>query len=435
MLAKRDLAVMLLSLFAVYHSLLRDGVVSFDRAWYVPAEESSDDLAASSARGDRAGPGTFASSARFGGGGVAATRSSRAPPPVFFDLNGDGVNEMIVASRTLAEIRVVSVPSSASRRRRRDGGGGAGGDGGGDHGDEGIHDDDADVFAALTTTATASLLPANTRVVAGRTPIALAAGHLTPPRSSGSSSRANSNVKTRKAVVVVVTSGWHLLCFDHNLRLLWEVALSGEFPRRARIREVAVVVSAHATYEGDVGAVIVGGRVETGTRDDDDEGGGGGDSLGDAFERQLDDEDVLRTHRGGAKATAREMEAAEKDGSNAEGDGTGAGKGRLDRSRHFNYYAFEGKTGARRWKHESEDFHRDVDALVDRLTPQHDYRLDAGAFTFTLVPIRPRRRGERQSLRTSPIVFLRPGSLAFNPRPRRLSTPPDAFELHSDNAL
>jgi hypothetical protein len=55
MLAKRDLAVMLLSLFAVYHSLLRDGVVSFDRAWYVPAEESSDDLAASSARGDRAG--------------------------------------------------------------------------------------------------------------------------------------------------------------------------------------------------------------------------------------------------------------------------------------------------------------------------------------------------------------------------------------------
>jgi hypothetical protein len=353
---------------------------------------------------------------------------------VFFDLNGDGVNEMIVASRTLAEIRVVSVPSSASRRRRRDGGGGAGGDGGGDHGDEGIHDDDADVFAALTTTATASLLPANTRVVAGRTPIALAAGHLTPPRSSGSS-RANSNVKTRKAVVVVVTSGWHLLCFDHNLRLLWEVALGGEFPRRARIREVAVVVSAHATYEGDVGAVIVGGRVETGTRDDDDEGGGGGDSLGDAFERQLDDEDVLRTHRGGAKATAREMEAAEKDGSNAEGDGTGAGKGRLDRSRHFNYYAFEGKTGARRWKHESEDFHRDVDALVDRLTPQHDYRLDAGAFTFTLVPIRPRRRGERQSLRTSPIVSLRPGSLAFNPRPRRLSTPPDAFELHSDNAL
>jgi hypothetical protein len=43
----------------------------------------------------------------------------------------------------------------------------------------------------------------------------------------------------------------------------------------------------------------------------------------------------------------------------------------------------------------------------------------SGAF-YTLVPIRPRRRGERRSLRTFAVVSLRPGSLAFNPRPRRL---------------
>eukprot|EP00982_Pelagococcus_subviridis_P005359 29612-Pelagococcus_subviridis.AAC.1 len=43
---------------------------------------------------------------------------------------------------------------------------------------------------------------------------------------------------------------------------------------------------------------------------------------------------------------------------------------------------------------------------------------------YTLVPTRPRRRGERRSLRTFPGVSLRPGSLAFNPdTPRRLSTP------------
>ena len=50
--------------------------------------------------------------------------------------------------------------------------------------------------------------------------------------------------------------------------------------------------------------------------------------------------------------------------------------------------------------------------------------------SITLVPIRPRRRGERRSLRTLPLASLRPGSLAFNPdTPRRLSTPPltDAF--------
>ncbi|EEH57478.1 uncharacterized protein MICPUCDRAFT_58422 [Micromonas pusilla CCMP1545] len=44
-----------------------------------------------------------------------------------------------------------------------------------------------------------------------------------------------------------------------------------------------------------------------------------------------------------------------------------------------------------------------------------------GAF-YTLVPIRPRPRGERRSLRTLPVVSLC-SSLAFNPRPRRLSTP------------
>jgi len=50
---------------------------------------------------------------------------------------------------------------------------------------------------------------------------------------------------------------------------------------------------------------------------------------------------------------------------------------------------------------------------------------------LTLVHIRPRWRGERRSLRTLPGVSLRP-HLAFNPRPRRPSTPTDAFQLHPD---
>ena len=52
---------------------------------------------------------------------------------------------------------------------------------------------------------------------------------------------------------------------------------------------------------------------------------------------------------------------------------------------------------------------------------------------LTLVPIRPRSRCERRSLRSfSPGASLRPGSLAFNPRHRRLSTSTDAFQLHPD---
>ena len=57
----------------------------------------------------------------------------------------------------------------------------------------------------------------------------------------------------------------------------------------------------------------------------------------------------------------------------------------------------------------------------------------SGAF-YTLVPIRPRWRGGRRFLRTFAGASLRPPP-AFNTRPRRLSTPPDAFQLHPDFRL
>ena len=64
---------------------------------------------------------------------------------------------------------------------------------------------------------------------------------------------------------------------------------------------------------------------------------------------------------------------------------------------------------------------------VARPLPAGDRRRQ-GAF-YTLVPIRPHSRGERRSLRTFLGASLRP-PLAFSPRPRRLSTPTDAFQLH-----
>ena len=60
--------------------------------------------------------------------------------------------------------------------------------------------------------------------------------------------------------------------------------------------------------------------------------------------------------------------------------------------------------------------------LGDAFEHAPDAAPGSGAFYLTLVPIRPRRRGERRSLRTFPGVSLRPSN-AFNPRPRRLSTP------------
>ena len=95
----------------------------------------------------------------------------------------------------------------------------------------------------------------------------------------------------------------------------------------------------------------------------------------------------------------------------------------MDRSRHFNYYAFDGTHRSTRWRHESEDFHRDLDGLADRLTPQHNYRLTAQASNG-------HHYGEAacRDFRESVVVNALPHAAgsAGTPRPAgALSTPPN----------
>ena len=115
MLAKRDLAVMLLSAFAVYYSLQRDGVITFNRAWHLPDERGSGD-----------------------GVTMHYGVDDHPPVPVFFDLNGDGEKEIILASQTgRPEIRIAALPDGSTSKGGNKGGGAPAGDG--------------DVFAAVKT--------------------------------------------------------------------------------------------------------------------------------------------------------------------------------------------------------------------------------------------------------------------------------------------
>lgn len=43
----------------------------------------------------------------------------------------------------------------------------------------------------------------------------------------------------RKQVLVVVTASWQVLCFDHNLGLMWETAIEESLPHNARLAEVS----------------------------------------------------------------------------------------------------------------------------------------------------------------------------------------------------
>ena len=320
MLAKRDLFALLLSAFAVYYGTRSESFVTFDRAWYLPLD-----------------PGGNAP--RYDDPATRHGVDNHPPPPLFVDLNGDGEYEIIAASASAPEIRVFAQPANNGGAPLRPRGSRATDDV--FAGDAARWEDSsssssassASSFGAARTIAVASLIPENVRVSAGRRAIALAAGHLVPAGDSASSRSA------RKAVVVVVTEGWHVLCFDHNLRLMWERTLQESFPRHARVREVAVMVSDASMFEGDEGAVIVGGRVELGdVADAADE---------DPLSEELSDERMLGRHRGGVRASREEMARDDVTGSSTR---LGAG---VDASRHFDYHAFEGSTGAPRWRHES----------------------------------------------------------------------------------
>ena len=357
MLAKRDLFALLLSAFAVYYGTRSESFVTFDRAWYLPLD-----------------PGGNAP--RYDDPATRHGVDDHPPPPLFVDLNGDGEYEIIAASASAPEIRVFAQPANNGGAPLRPRGSRATDDV--FAGDAARWEDSSSSssassssssssFGSARTIAVASLVPENVRVSAGRRAIALAAGHLVPAGDPASSRSA------RKAVIVVVTEGWHVLCFDHNLRLVWERTLQESFPRHARVREVAVMVSDASMFEGDEGAVIVGGRVELGdVADAADE---------DPLSEELSDERMLGRHRGGRRASREEMARDDVTGSgtgNTGNTGSGFGAG-VDASRHFDYHAFEGRTGAPRWRHESRDFHRAASAFAEQLVPQHEYRRDAAA--------------------------------------------------------
>lgn len=162
----------------------------------------------------------------------------------------------------------------------------------------------------------------------------------------------------RKSVIVVLTAGWSLLCFDHNLRLLWENPLATDFPRTWAPREVAILVLSHALQPGDRGLIVI---AASASRPD---ASVEGDASTDPLTQELAWE---ARHARGRRPVI------------GDGDDATVGGSDVDARHHVNYYAFEGRTGGLRWKHNSLDFHSSGDALADGLVPQHNYRLDAAS--------------------------------------------------------
>lgn len=141
-------------------------------------------------------------------------------------------------------------------------------------------------FSDSRVLAKVSLLPEKVRIAAGRLPVAMAVGSI---------QRSYRQNDIAKQVLVVLTAGWNVICYNHNLKKLWEADLSvmpiaclkiftafsnlprnlfscnvlplqEDFPTQARHKEVSILVTNYTLRHGDVGLVIVGGSVEVQTQ-------------------------------------------------------------------------------------------------------------------------------------------------------------------------
>ncbi|KAJ0968516.1 hypothetical protein J5N97_025433 [Dioscorea zingiberensis] len=221
--------------------------------------------------------------------------AERLPPPIVADLNGDGKKEVLVATHD-AKIQSPIV----------------------DVVDEG--------FSEAQVLAEVSLLPDKIRVA-----------------SEGALSLWQ---QIQKQVLVVVTSGWSVMCFDHNLKKLWENNLQEHFPHGSHHREIAISISNYTLKHGDSGLVIVGGRMEMQHH-----------STMDLFEETFASEKSSDSQR----RSANENESS--------------GDSQTVDLRHFAFFAFAGQSGSLRWSRKNENIEAHS-SDASQLIPQHNYKLD-----------------------------------------------------------
>ncbi|KAL3818798.1 hypothetical protein ACJIZ3_004703 [Penstemon smallii] len=279
---KRDLAILMISAFAIFFSLQHEGDFSFKEAWFHLSDEYP-----------------------------IKYEADRLPPPIVADLNGDGKKEVLIATHD-AKIQVLE-----PHNRRVDEG-----------------------FSEARLLADVSLLPDKLRIATGRRAVAMATGVV---------DKNYNKREPRKQVLVVVTSGWSVMCFDHNLKKLWEVNLQKDFPHNAHHREISISVSNYTLKHGDSGLIIVGGRMEMQPH-----------MHVDPFEEIEMVEKTAEEHR---------RSATQKDSSE--------NGGALD-LRHFALYAFAGRSGELRWTRKNENIEA-PSSDASQLIPQHNYKLDANA--------------------------------------------------------
>jgi hypothetical protein len=268
----QDLVILIICAVAIIIVLRQEGNLKFYHAWVIPIDS------------------------RLFRNGHAPASSERLPRPIITDLDGDGVNEIIITTRE-PSLKIYHYDNAAPFI---------------DDWNSAVPEDSLNLVSEVA-------LLSSHRVRAGRYPVALATGYLDPYNPDSS----------RAQIIVVVTSGWHILCFDHSLKLLWDDVVEADLSGRY-LGEVAILIDSHQMRIGDTGTVIVGGRLEA-----------------------EKDFSKLGLHERDLPTNSNTKDNDEQD----EAQHVGAGEPADDHfGGHFSFFAFEGFTGELRWKHEVSDF-------------------------------------------------------------------------------
>ncbi|PRP81618.1 FG-GAP repeat-containing protein [Planoprotostelium fungivorum] len=205
----------------------------------------------------------------------------RLPPPIVTDIDGDGLNE------------VIHVDYDHKIRIHR--------------------------YGIDKTFLKEASLASKLRIKSGRFPVAMATGYVTP--------------SDPQQHIIVMTDSWSVLCYDHNLKLIWETSAKDSIPNDSYFEEAAAIILSNTIRITDRGLVIIGGRV--------------------------------------AKKKADRLEQSVREvvgqGGHVIYDGESV------ELNHFSYFGFDAKTGHLRWKHEENDF-KSTDN-TDEASPEHGYKL------------------------------------------------------------
>ncbi|KAJ6240544.1 fg-gap repeat-containing protein [Anaeramoeba flamelloides] len=95
-------------------------------------------------------------------------------------------------------------------------------------------------------------------ITRGTRPVGLGVGSIKKKRKEND----GNNKSSEEKIIIVVTESWQIICFDSELNTLWQVyAQSQVLPKNTIFQELTILITPHEIFEGDLGMVVVGGRV------------------------------------------------------------------------------------------------------------------------------------------------------------------------------